>query len=169
MTTHPALTATPSILWRWTNRTPNASAQARTALRCALDQLGYDGDAIGDALLAVSELVDNAIEHAVGPYEMRLLRTSAAVICEVEDHDPCIPKIPELPAEPPFAPAEEDRGGGLEALCALLSERGRGFRIVHELTQGVWGFTQGERATKTAWLAIPTASWPHAEPVEQVA
>ncbi|WP_431954181.1 ATP-binding protein, partial [Actinacidiphila sp. bgisy167] len=72
MTTHPDPTASADILWRWTSCTPNAPAQARTALRCALDQLGYGGEVISDAVLAVSELVANATEHAVGPYELRL-------------------------------------------------------------------------------------------------
>ncbi|WP_344396302.1 ATP-binding protein [Streptomyces vastus] len=124
------------------------------ALYCALDQLGYDGDVISDAVLAVSEFVANATEHAVGPYELRLRRTATEVICEVEDHDPRIPEVPAPPATAPYAPAEEDRGGGLEALCALLTERGRGLHIVHELTKGAWGF-RSQKRTKTAWLALP--------------
>ncbi|MFF5010551.1 ATP-binding protein [Streptomyces phaeochromogenes] len=149
-----ALGANPSVVWRWTSCTPSAPAQARAALRCALAQLGYDGEVISNAVLAVSELVANATEHAVGPYELRLRRTDAEVICEVEDRDPRIPAIPVFPAEAPFSLAEEDRGGGLEALCALLSERGRGLHIVHELTKGVWGF-RSQKWTKTAWLALP--------------
>ncbi|MGW3421353.1 ATP-binding protein [Streptomyces phaeochromogenes] len=144
-------------MWRWTSCTPDAPAQARAALRCALDQLGFDGEAISDAVLAVSELVANATEHAVGPYEMRLRRTAAEVICEVEDRDPRIPTIPVFPAEAPFSPTEEDRGGGLEALCVLLSERGRGLHIVHKLTNGVWGF-RSRKGAKTAWLAIPATN-----------
>ncbi len=62
-----ALGANPSVVWRWTSCTPSAPAQARAALRCALDQLGYDGEVISDAVLAVSEFVANATEHAVGP------------------------------------------------------------------------------------------------------
>ncbi|MVO90756.1 ATP-binding protein [Streptomyces sp. p1417] len=154
MTANRALSAAPCVVWRWTSCTPDAPAQARAALRCALDQLGFDGEVISDAVLAVSEFVANATEHAVGPYEMRLRRTAAEVICEVEDHDPRIPAIPTFPAEPPFSPADENRGGGLEALCALLTERGRGLHIVHELTKGAWGF-RSRREMKTAWLAIP--------------
>ncbi|MGW3627530.1 ATP-binding protein [Streptomyces sp. NPDC000880] len=154
MTSHRAPGVTPSVVWRWTSCTPNAPAQARAALRCALDQHGYDGEVISDVVLAVSEFVANATEHAVGPYEMRLRCTAVEVICEVEDHDPRIPEIPALPAVAPYAPAEEDRGGGLEALCSLLSERGRGLHIVHELTEGAWGF-RSRSGTKTAWLAFP--------------
>ncbi|MFD8723944.1 ATP-binding protein [Streptomyces sp. NPDC059629] len=149
-----ALGAVPCVVWRWTSCTPDAPAQARAALRCALDELGFDSEAIGDAVLAVSEFVTNATKHAVGPYEMRLRRTAAEVICEVEDHDPRIPEIPAFPAVTPYAPAENKRGCGLEALCALLSEDGRGLYIVHELTRGAWGF-RSRKGTKTAWFVLP--------------
>lgn len=144
------------VVWRWTSCTPDVPAQARAALCCALDQLGFDGEVIGDAALAVSELVTNATKHAVGPYEMRLRRTAAEVICEVEDHDPRIPELPAFPTTGPYVPAEENRGGGLEALRAVLSETGRGLHIVHELTHGAWGF-RSRQWTKTAWFAIPVA------------
>uniref|UniRef100_UPI003D71E8A2 ATP-binding protein n=1 Tax=Actinacidiphila sp. bgisy167 TaxID=3413797 RepID=UPI003D71E8A2 len=84
-----------------------------------------------------------------------LRRTATEVICEVEDHDPRIPEIPALPASAPFTPTDEHRGAGLTALCALLSERGRGLHIVHELSNGAWGFHRGKR-TKSAWVALPT-------------
>ncbi|MEN8652340.1 ATP-binding protein [Streptomyces sp. 21So2-11] len=142
------------MLLRWGSCAPGAPAQARAALRCALDQLGYDGETISDAVMAVSELVANATEHAVGPYEMRLRCTAAEVICEVEDGDPCIPELPGFPVAAPFEPVEEGRGGGLDALCALLSERGRGLHIVQVLTKGAWGFTKARR-TKAAWVALP--------------
>lgn len=153
MTAYDALGATPCVLWYWTSCTPDAPAQARATLRCALDQLGFDDEVISDAVLAVSELVTNATTHAVGPYEMRLRRTAAGFICEVEDHDPRIPEVPPFPSAAPYAPAEENRGGGLETLCAVLSERGRGLHIVHELTKGAWGF-RGQERTKTAWFMI---------------
>ncbi|MEV0124968.1 ATP-binding protein [Streptomyces sp. NPDC050703] len=155
MKAHCALSAAPCVVWRWTSRTPDVPAQARTALRCALGQLGFDREAVDDAVLAVSELVTNATRHAVGPYEMRLRRTAAQVICEVEDHDPRIPQIPAFPATAPYAPADENRGGGLEALGAALTESGRGLHIVHELTRGDWGFWSRKR-TKTVWFVIPT-------------
>ena len=81
MTAYDALGVTPCVVWRWTSCTPDAPAQARAALRCALDQLGFDGEVISDAVLAVSEFVTNATKHAVGPYEMRLSRTAAEIIC----------------------------------------------------------------------------------------
>lgn len=156
MTAHGATGTTMCVLLRWTSCTPDAAARARATLRCALDQLGYDGEVISDAVLVVSEFVTNATTHAVGPYEMRLRRTDAGIVCEVEDHDPCIPEVPEFPATPPYTPAEENRGGGLEALCRLLSEHGRGLHIVHQLTGGTWGF-RGQKRAKTAWFAVPAA------------
>ncbi|MFE3410309.1 ATP-binding protein [Streptomyces mirabilis] len=81
MTTYDDLDHVPCVLWRWTSCTPDAPAHARFTLGCALDQLGFDEAVISDAVLAVSELVANAAEHAVGPYEMRLRRTAAGVIC----------------------------------------------------------------------------------------
>jgi hypothetical protein len=85
---------------------------------------------------------------------MRLRRTAAEVICEVEDHDPRIPETPAFPTAAPYAPAEENRGGGMEALCAVLSESGRGLHIVHELTKGAWGF-RSRKGKKTAWFVLP--------------
>jgi anti-sigma regulatory factor (Ser/Thr protein kinase) len=75
---------------------PDEPSHVRAALRCALDQLGFDGDLISDVVLAASEFVANAVEHAVGPYEMRLRCTATEVICEVEDHDPSYPGDPRL-------------------------------------------------------------------------
>ncbi|MBQ0983731.1 ATP-binding protein [Streptomyces sp. F63] len=154
MNARPATSETPYVLWRWTSRSTNAAATARAALRCALEQLGYEGEAIGEAVLVASELVTNATEHAVGPYEIRLRSAVAEWICEIEDHDPRIPEIPPFPAVAPYVPAEPDRGGGLDALCALLTERGRGLHMVQHLTQGSWGFT-ADRTTKVAWFALP--------------
>ncbi|MFD9975930.1 ATP-binding protein [Streptomyces sp. NPDC059017] len=154
MTAQGALDPNSCVVWRWTSCTPDAPAQARTALSCALVELGFGREVVGDAVLAMSELVTNATRYASGPYEMRLRRTATEVICEVEDHDPRIPEIPASPAEAPYVPTEENRGGGLDALCALLSERGRGLHIVHELTNGAWGFCS-QTSTKIAWFALP--------------
>jgi anti-sigma regulatory factor (Ser/Thr protein kinase) len=144
----------PCVVLRWTSSTLDPSAQARVALRRILDQLGLSGEAIGDAVLAVSELVANATEHAPGPYEMRLRLTAAEYICEIEDRDPHVPEIPAFPSGAPFAPDPEGRGGGLDALLVLLAERGRGLSIVNELTRGAWGF-RCTRTTKVAWARFP--------------
>ncbi|MEV3854952.1 ATP-binding protein [Streptomyces sp. NPDC050095] len=148
------------IVCRWTSCTPEAPARARASLRFVLTQLGYETEAISDAVLAASELVANATEHAVGPYEMRLRRTPAEVICEVVDRDPRIPDVSGRPAAALFEPDPDGRGGGLDALCALLSERGRGLQIVDELTCGAWGFRCPGDGTKVGWLALPKPAPP---------
>ncbi|RFC74600.1 ATP-binding protein [Streptomyces sp. AcE210] len=142
------------VVCRWTSCTPNAPQHARAELRRVLGQLGLRGEDITDSLLAVSELVANATEHAPGPYELRLRRTETQYICEIEDGDPSIPVIPVFSPAALFEPASEGRGGGLDALLALMSERGRGLRIVDELTSGAWGFRRARKA-KVAWAAFP--------------
>ncbi|MFC9736599.1 ATP-binding protein [Streptomyces noursei] len=143
------------VLWRWTRETPDAAKRARGALSCALDQLGYRGEAVVDAVLAASELIANALDHAPGPYEMRLRFTTADLICEVVDRDPRIPAVPAFPATAPFEPESERRGGGIDALLEVLSERGRGLHIVNQLTCGAWGFAshKGE-GVKVAWIVV---------------
>ncbi|WP_310726911.1 ATP-binding protein [Streptomyces sp. N2A] len=144
------------VLWRWTRETPEAVPRVRIALRCALDQLGFDSEVLEDAVLAVSELATNALKHAPGPYEMRLRLTVVGLTCEVMDADPRIPAIPIFPAAAPFAPAPENRGGGSDALLKVLSEGGRGLHLVHHLTCGAWGFaTERSGRGKVAWMAIP--------------
>ncbi|MGW7002608.1 hypothetical protein ACWGCW_07220 [Streptomyces sp. NPDC054933] len=86
---------------------------------------------------------------------MSLRRTAAEVICEVLDHDPTVPDVPAFPDVCRFAPLPEDRGGCLEALCALLTERGRGLHVVHELNAGAWGIRPVKMDAKVAWIAIP--------------
>ncbi|MDG4856775.1 ATP-binding protein [Streptomyces sp. T-3] len=142
------------VICRWTGCAPEAPANARAELRRVLGLLGLNGEAVSDAVLAVSELVANATEHAPGPYELRLRRTAGECICEVEDGDPRLPVVPAFPATAPFTPDPEARGGGLDALVDLLSERGRGLHIVDELTAGAWGF-RCTRTSKIAWVALP--------------
>jgi anti-sigma regulatory factor (Ser/Thr protein kinase) len=139
-----------AVLWRWHGGELGALARVRATLANALSGLGYDGEAVSDAVLAVSELVANAVEHAVGPYELRLRRSASDVICEVVDNDP---EIQSFAVDALLPPVEEGSGSGLEALCTLLSERGRGLHIVHKLTRGAWGFRRSG-VTRAAWIAL---------------
>lgn len=99
-----------------------------------------------------------ATEHATGPYELWLQRTAAELICEVHDYDPQLPQRPLPSSAVPFAPAPQSRGGGLDALRMLLSERGRGLQIVDHLSKGCWGFRLPGNGKKIAWVAIATGS-----------
>ncbi|WP_327393158.1 ATP-binding protein [Streptomyces sp. NBC_01186] len=143
------------LIYRWSKETAHPTAAARAALRDALGGLGVVREVRTDAELALSELVANATEHACGPYEVRRRRTGTEWICEVQDSDPAIPDLPSFPVAAPFPAREEHRGAGLDALVAVLSERGRGLRIVNELTGGAWGFRRVGVAGKAVWFAIP--------------
>lgn len=143
------------LLCGWTDCAPNPAARSRRALHIALVLWGLATETINDAVLATSELVANATEHAIGPYELWLCRTGARLICEVHDHDPRIPELPAFPSTAPFLPDPQSRGGGLEALCFLLSERGRGLQIVDHLSKGCWGFDLLDDGKKVAWVAFP--------------
>ncbi|GAA1919035.1 hypothetical protein GCM10009753_59500 [Streptantibioticus ferralitis] len=123
-----------------------------------MEARGLPDETASDAVLAVSELVANATEHANGPYELWLRGTPVYLVCEVHDRDPRVPQLPVSPATMPFAPVLKDRGGGLSALCVLLAERGRGLQIVHHLSRGLWGYRLSGNGTKVAWIAIP-AEW----------
>ena len=147
---------TRKFLYGWGSCTPDATASARAALRRALDAYGLSMAVSADAVLVTSELVANATEHAAGPYELWLQCGFYELICEVHDQDPSVPRRPVLPAEPLFAPDPRDRGGGLDALCRRLSERGRGLQIVDQLTRGRWGFLLPASGKKVAWAAFPT-------------
>lgn len=146
---------TDGVLLRWTSCTPNPAARARATLRRILTELQLPAETVSDGVLVVSELAANATEHACGPYELRLRRARAEYICEVRDGDPEIPDLPAFPVAAPFAPAEADRGGGLDALCALLSERGRGLQIVNEVTRGAWGVRCDGESGKAVWFVLP--------------
>nr|WP_269859581.1 ATP-binding protein [Streptomyces sp. RPT161] len=140
----------------WTSCTPGPAARARAELRRALDGWGLWGERGDDMVLAASELVANATEHARGPYEMWLHRSTGELVCEVHDRDPRMPELPLFPAVAPFTPKPQGRGGGLDALCAVLSERGRGLQIVNHLSRGRWGFRLPGDGKKVAWIAFAT-------------
>ncbi|WP_406133234.1 ATP-binding protein [Streptomyces zaomyceticus] len=139
------------LVYRWTDHTINPTGEARAVLRRVLKDLGLSGDVISDGVLAVSELVANAHEHACGPYEVHVRSAAGRYVCEIHDGDPLLPTGLYLGAttSPDVEPTEgADR---------LLVERGRGLRIVNELAQGQWGFHVTERGAKAAWIVLATA------------
>ncbi|ASQ97809.1 MULTISPECIES: ATP-binding protein [Streptomyces] len=134
-----------ALIWRWTDRTRHVASQIRVALRCALHELGIPDETVGDAVMAAWELTANALEHAHGPYEMRLLRKGSSFVFEIEDSDPLLPAMP------------SSRNSGVRA-DTELPERGRGLQIVEAFARGRWGFRLSESETKVAWMAISSAS-----------
>lgn len=127
------------LLYSWGPGVENPVALARAAVCAEFARLEVPGDVAENAVLAVSELVANAAEHACGPYAVCLRRTARELLCEV--HDGCceMPVVMSAVSSVPFEPQEIDRGGGLDALVEALSERGRGLGIVNYLSQGSWG------------------------------
>ncbi|MCI4062520.1 ATP-binding protein [Micromonospora sp. R77] len=47
---------------------------------------GLDGQRLDDFVLAVNELITNAVRHGGGQGSLRLWRRSGALVCEVADH-----------------------------------------------------------------------------------
>ncbi|MFF5504186.1 ATP-binding protein [Streptomyces roseolus] len=141
------------LVYRWTDRTPNPTGEARAVLRRVLKDLGLSGDVVSDGVLAVSELVANAHEHACGPYEVHVRSAAGRYICEIHDGNPLLPSglYSGATSSSDAEPAEGPDG--------LLVERGRGLRIVNELAQGQWGFHVTERGAKAAWIVLAPA-WP---------
>ncbi|ATW48248.1 ATP-binding protein [Streptomyces sp. NPDC054802] len=140
------------LVYRWTDHTANPTGEARAVLRRVLKDLRLSGDVISDGVLTVSELVANAHEHACGPYEVHLRSAAGRYICEIHDGDPFVPADLYLAAAPSREVATSEDGS------ALLTESGRGLRIVNELAQGQWGFHVTDCGTKAAWVVLAVAS-----------
>ncbi|MCX5535737.1 ATP-binding protein [Streptomyces sp. NBC_00006] len=142
-------------LHSWSDGDSHAPSDARRALQAALTEMNIIGEPADDVTLAVGELIANAVEHATGPYTLNLRRAGGDVLCEVHDTSQCLPRLRVTqPLGELFAPCEEGRGGGLDAISEILAERGRGLRIVDELSGGCWGARQTDSG-KCCWMAIP--------------
>jgi anti-sigma regulatory factor (Ser/Thr protein kinase) len=109
----------------------DAPSVARTAVFGFLSEQGYDEGIASDVLLAVSELVTNAVVHGRPPRELRVSSEPIRLRVEVRDADP---------------------GPGSEAVVAVLGTGGRGLAIVAAVADatGVERHLDG----KVAW-----ASW----------
>jgi anti-sigma regulatory factor (Ser/Thr protein kinase) len=140
-----------SLLYRWTDHTPDALFQARAALRRAAEEQGLSDEVAGDAVMAAAELMANAVEHACGPYELHLCRNAEELLCAVVDHDPNIPELP------PFRESSQtEQDSDFEPQCGSIEdieERGRGLGMVHRISRGAWGM-QACGCTKVAWCSI---------------
>jgi hypothetical protein len=86
-----ALSAALGLVYRWPDHTINPTGEVRAVLRRVLKDLGLPGDVISDGVLAVSELVANAHEHARGRYEVHLRAAAGRYICKIHDGDPLLP------------------------------------------------------------------------------
>ena len=113
---------------------PAIVADARREVARRLGAWGLD-DAAFITGLVVSELVTNAIRHAQGPIQLRLIRDQT-LICEVSDGSSTAPHLRRARA---------------------FDEGGRGLLLVSQLTQR-WGMRQTPHG-KTIWAeqAFPGA------------
>ncbi|MFJ9120173.1 SpoIIE family protein phosphatase [Streptomyces sp. NPDC102394] len=84
--------------------------------------------------LIVSELVTNAIRHAIGPVALRLIRTRNRLICAVSDHSSTSPHL---------------------RRAAVGEEGGRGLFLVAQFAQR-WG-TRYTGDGKVIWAELPLA------------
>jgi serine/threonine-protein kinase RsbW len=63
----------------------------RKAVRRFAAQAGLHGQRLDDFVLAVNEIVTNAVMHGGGSGRLRLWRDNGAVCCEVSDQGPGLP------------------------------------------------------------------------------
>jgi len=106
-----------------------------TALRHAIAscaaRAGLAGDRLDDFVVAVNELLTNAVQHGGGRGQVSLWREDTSVVCEVADHGPGLP-VPH--SELPARPAPDQPGGRGLWLAAELTD-------TFELTTGQEGTT----------------------------
>jgi hypothetical protein len=80
--------------YRWTKTTLHSTACVRDRLRPTLQALGLDEEAVDDTVLAASEIIANATEHADGPYELRLRNSGGYLVVEVHERSHHLQALP---------------------------------------------------------------------------
>jgi anti-sigma regulatory factor (Ser/Thr protein kinase) len=102
---------------------PGAVASIRRRVRAVLSDWNLTAECAADVLLVVSELLTNAIVHALPPATLRLSRSltegCGTVRVEVTDLGPATPAGPPTPAIDP-----DEHGRGLDIVNALASRCG---------------------------------------------
>ncbi|QOC91658.1 ATP-binding protein [Micromonospora craniellae] len=128
------------------------TAQTVTPLRhllaAQIAAAGLTGDLAEDLVLAVHELVTNAVLHGGGQGRLDLIRRADLLVCEVSDHGD--QPDADLPAHPP----------------ATTTAGGRGLWLAHQLT-GALTLTRrpdGMTASVTASLIGQPAALPSLPP-----
>jgi anti-sigma regulatory factor (Ser/Thr protein kinase) len=83
---------------------------------------GLEGQRLGDFVLAVNEIITNAVRYADGRGELRLWATDSTLCCEIRDTGGGIPADRVAPPRPPSASAAGGRGIWLaRQLCDRLT------------------------------------------------
>jgi serine/threonine-protein kinase RsbW len=80
----------------------------RHAVASAAAGCGLAGDRRDDFVVAVNELLTNAVRHGGGAGHLALWRDGASVVCEVADHGP---GLPAGRSAHPARPASDEPGG----------------------------------------------------------
>jgi anti-sigma regulatory factor (Ser/Thr protein kinase) len=117
------------------SRSPTSASAARRFARAALR--GLADEIVDAAVLMVSELATNAIEHAESEFVVRLTRDAAEVRIEVDDDGPGRPRV--------LAPG-------------LADSSGRGVQIVEAMSRS-WG-VRSKPPGKTVWFTLSTTATP---------
>ncbi|MFH8515730.1 hypothetical protein ACH4CE_11550 [Streptomyces gelaticus] len=121
------------LVYRWSDHTLNPTGEARAVLRRVLKDPGLSGRIVSVRPVRGARPLGRRQLHLRDPR-----RGSTA------------PLYRSATSSPNAEPAEGESG--------LLVERGRGLHIVHELTQGQWGFPVADCGNKAAWVVLAAAS-----------
>lgn len=121
-----------------------AAADARRHTRQVLAGWGIEEDVVFDALLVVSELVTNAVEHALPPIDLHLQVTTANDGCAEVGIDVL-----------DGGPAAHD--GPWTTNCAA-DEHGRGHQVVAALADDITAGNYGQRVAHGAILRRPNTA-----------
>lgn len=111
---------------------PDTPGLARQNLDRALDTWGVPPDDRWPALMVVSELVTNAVEHARTPVLLNITMTDGGLLVEVQDESADEPRL---------------------RLSDDLSPRGHGLRVVQGLADR-WSWMPAPGG-KTVWATVP--------------
>jgi len=133
----PPLPPGPTWTTTWdTLPSPSEIPATRRRVGALLTEWGLDGDGAQPTLLAITELLTNAVEHASAPIHLTVEWGHTFVRVQVHDS---APGAPPAPTHDP----EAARGHGLQIVEGLALRRG-------------W---TPEQHGKTVWADVPT-SWP---------
>jgi anti-sigma regulatory factor (Ser/Thr protein kinase) len=113
-----------------TGSSHHAECSARAIIRDVLQGSGATDDDVLEAEHIIAELAVNAVQHAVPPYELRIVFVGDVwpVWCELADGSPALDRVRQLlhSATTPVS----------DGVIPELSEGGRGLRLVGGLSNG---------------------------------
>lgn len=125
-------------------------AALRHRLREVVTAVGLTGDVGYDFVLAVHELVTNAVRHGGGQGHLELRHEHDVLICEVTDHGEAAGNLP-------------------VGLPAVDVAGGRGLWLAHQLTEGLLLTRRLHGVTATVTACLEPSNGPHAPSTPSVA